>query len=179
MKDNNQNIKNQTNKTDNKAINIMNNEGQITLEYILLTSIMVLILLQTTHTIIQENEKNTIQTAAQIGAQEGIDKNGYAMYYNDTYNNYQQNHPKLLNPTQIKLIKTKLIEKPNQTIDIQITIHTNTQLTTQEKNIIESRITYYTRKSIAQTLNIQTNDTFYENLQTKQYKIGRQYINWV
>ena len=179
MKHNKPNFKNQIKKTDKKATNIKNNKGQITLEYILFTSIIILILIQTTHTIIQENEKNTIQTAAQIGAQEGIDKNGYAMYYNDTYNNYQQMHPKLLNPTQIKLIKTKLIEKPNQTIDIQITLHTNTQLTTQEKNIIESRITYYTRKSIAQTLNIQTNDTFYENLQTKQYKINKQYINWV
>ena len=73
----------------------MNNKGQLTIEYIILCSILLITLVLTINTITNEVEKNTILSAAQIGAQNGINKNGYATYYNDTFNNYNQHHPQL------------------------------------------------------------------------------------
>ena len=74
----------------------MNNKGQIVVEYILLIGVIMIILFTATSTIYQEIEKNKIMNLAQIGAQTGADKNGYAMYYNDTFNNYKENYPRLI-----------------------------------------------------------------------------------
>lgn len=156
----------------------MNNKGQISVEYILLMSIIIIILIITTNTILEETEKNTILTAAQIGAQIGIDKNAYAMYYNDTFNNYQENYPKLISPTEIKIIHINMTETSNQ-LEIQTTVHSNTYLNYNEKNIVGSRINYYIRKAIAETLNIKSNDLYYENIQTKNYKINTKNVKWV
>ena len=82
----------------------MKNKGQITAEYILIVGVIIVILTLTSQVLIIESEKNLILEYAQTGAQIGIDKNAYAMYYNDTFNNYMTNYPKLLYPTEIKVI---------------------------------------------------------------------------
>lgn len=155
----------------------MNNKGQITLEYILLSSILIIILIFTTNTIIEETEKNTILTTAQIGAQIGVDKNAYAMYYNDTFNNYQNNYPKLTNPTEIKVIEINMSEKNNE-IQLQTVLHSNTYLNNNEKNIIGSRVNYYIRKTISETFDIKNNDLYYENIQINKHKIITKTVKW-
>lgn len=156
----------------------MNNKGQITVEYILLVGIIVIILIFTTNIILKETEKNTILISAQSGAQIGIDKNGYAMYYNDTFNNYEENYPKLLQPTEIKIINITLQER-EKTIILQVNLHTNQYLTNNEKYVIGYRVNYYIRKSISETFNQEQNDLYYENLQTKNYKIETETVKWV
>ena len=156
----------------------MNNKGQITVEYIIIISIILLILTITLTTITDQTEKNIILTSAQVGAQIGIDKNAYAMYYNDTFNNYQENYPKLLNPTEIKIIQINLTESNNK-IELQVTLHTNTKLNSNEKYIIGSRVNYYVRKTIAETYNKKSNDTYYENIQINNQKIKTKIVKWV
>ena len=156
----------------------MNNNGQITVEYILFLSIIMVILIFTTNTIIEETEKNTILTTAQIGAQIGIDKNAYAMYYNDTFNNYQNNYPKLLNPTEIKVIEINMTEKNNE-IELQAVLHSNSNLNYNEKYIIGSRVNYYIRKTISEAFELKNNDLYYNNIQIKKYKINTKIVKWV
>jgi len=157
----------------------MNTKGQLSVEYIYLLIIMLIIATMTANIIQQEKEENTILTAAQIGAKTGTDKNAYAMYYNDTFNTYQQENPKLLNPTQIKIIQTQIKRKYNQTIEIEITAHTNRQLTTNEKYIIGSRINYYARKSITETFNQEQTDTYYNPAKSTNYLIKTNNVRWV
>lgn len=154
----------------------MNNKGQITAEYMLLLSIFLIIIILSIHTITNESEKNTIVTAAQLGAQEAIDKNGYAMYYNDTFNNYQQNYKRLLTPTQIKIISIDLIEE-DKTIYIQTTA-TTTSLTETEKFIVGSRINYYIRKSITETFQKQSSNIYYNPAKSENYIIKTQTVIW-
>lgn len=156
----------------------MNNKGQILVEYMLLASILIIILIFTTNTILEETEKNTIITSAQIGAQIGVDKNAYAMYYNDTFNNYQENYPKLTHPTEIKVITINMTETNNQ-LEIQASLHSNTRLNSNEKNIIGSRVNYYIRKTISEATGTKNNDLYYENIQTKKYKINTKIVKWV
>lgn len=155
----------------------MNNKGQITAEYMLLLSIfLIIIIILSIHTITNESEKNTIITAAQIGAQEAIDKNGYAMYYNDTFNNYQQNYKRLLTPTQIKIISIDLTEE-DKTIYIQTTA-TTTSLTETEKYIVGSRINYYIRKSITETFQKEASNIYYNPAKSQNYIIKTQTVIW-
>lgn len=156
----------------------MNNKGQITVEYILLIGIILILIVFTINIILNETEKNTILVSAQSGAQIGIDKNGYAMYYNDTFNNYEENYPKLLQPIEIQLINITMQEK-YKTITLQAYLHTNQYLTNNEKYIIGYRVNYYIRKSISETFNKEQNDLYYENLQTNNYMIETENVKWV
>lgn len=155
----------------------MNNKGQITVEYILLLSIILVILITTTNTIQKESEKNTILHAAQIGAQIGVNKNGYAMYYNDTFNNYQENYERLLYPTEIKVINITMNET-GKNIKLQVYLHSNTVLTEREQYMIGYRVNYYLRKTIVETFNKKTSSP-YDYIETNNYKIENNTVKWV
>lgn len=156
----------------------MNNEGQISVEYILVCTIIILLLISTANIVLLESEKNVMMDAAQRGALVGIDKNAYAMYYNDTFNNYQENYPKLLNPNNIELINIT-IENSDNFIKLQVYLHSNDYLTSSEKYIIGSRVNYYIRKSISETLNLKNDDLYYENIEIRNKLIETKTIKWV
>ena len=156
----------------------MNTKGQITAEYILLLVVIFIVLISTSNIIQQESEKNIILTSAQIGAQIGVDKNGYAMYYNDTFNNYQNNYPKLLKTTEIKVIKINMYEQDKDII-LEVVLHSNSYLTNNEKYIVGSRVNYYVRKTISETFDLISTDTYYNQIHTENYKIETKIVKWV
>jgi uncharacterized protein (UPF0333 family) len=156
----------------------MNNEGQITVEYILLIAMIMLIVLLTASVLVKESEKNTILNSAQIGAQIGVDKNAYAMYYNDTFKEYEENYVKLLYPSELKVINITMNEM-NDTLRLKAYIHTNNYLTNNERYIVGSRINYYIRKTVSETFNQENNDLFYNNLKSYNFKIETEEVGWV
>lgn len=156
---------------------MVNNKGQISVEYILLLVVIIVIGMSISIIIIDQQEKNTILSAAKIGSQEAIDKNAYSIYYNDTFNYYQQEYPRLLKPTSIEIINITLVEE-NDTLTIQTVAHTHSQLTDDEKYIVGSRINYYIRKSITETFKQQHNDTFYNPALSNNYKIETMDVIW-
>lgn len=156
----------------------MNNEGQITAEYILMIVVIILISVMMTQVLLTESEKNIVLESAQTGAQIGVDKNAYAMYYNDTFNNYMINYPKLLYPTEIKVINISIMEN-NNIISLQVCLHSNNYLTNNQKVIVGSRVNYYVRKTISETFNQQDTDLYYENCQSNNYKIETKKVKWV
>ena len=156
----------------------MNTKGQITAEYILLLVVIFIVLISTSNIIQQESEKNIILTSAQIGAQIGVDKKGYAMYYNDTFNNYQNNYPKLLKTTEIKVIKINMYEQDKDII-LEVVLHSNSYLTNNEKYIVGSRVNYYVRKTISETFDLISTDTYYNQIHTENYKIETKIVKWV
>lgn len=156
---------------------MINNKGQISAEYILLLSVIIVIMISLSTIIIDQQEKNTIISAAKIGAQEAIDKNAYSMYYNDTFNYYQQEYPRLLKPTNIEIINITLLEE-DDTLKIQTIAHSHSKLSNDEKYIVGSRINYYIRKSITETFKQQQNDTFYNPALSDNYKIETIDVIW-
>lgn len=157
---------------------MMNNKGQITAEYILIVGVIIVILISMSHVLMLESEKNLILESAQTGAQIGIDKNAYAMYYNDTFNNYMINYPKLLYPTEIKVINISIIEN-NDIISLEVVLHTNNYLTNNQKEIVGSRVNYYIRKTISETFNQESTDLYYEDCQSNNYKIDTKKVRWI
>lgn len=156
----------------------MNNKGQIVAEYILVIGIIIVILITVSQILIEESEKNTILESAQIGAQIGIDKNAYAMYYNDTFNNYMLNYPKLLYPTEIRVINITMMDN-NSSIILQVSLHSDNYLTNNQKEIVGSRVNYYIRKTISETFNQKNSELYYENCQTNNYKIETKKVKWI
>jgi len=156
----------------------MNNKGQIIVEYILIVVVIFLIIIPMTHVFLIESEKNIIIESAQIGAQIGIDKNAYAMYYNDTFNNYMDNYPRLLYPTEIKVINISIIENENN-ITLQVFLHSNDYLTNNQKEIVGSRVNYYIRKTISETFDQKDTDLYYENCQSNNFKIETKKVKWI
>lgn len=154
----------------------MNNKGQITAEYMLLFGIFLIIIISSVHTVTDESEKNTIMAAALIGAGEATDKNGYAMYYNDTFNNYQQNCKRMLMPTQIKIISVNMTQE-DKTIYIQTTAAT-TSLSETEKYMAGSRINYYIRKSITETFQGEATNIYYSPAKSQNYIIKTRNVIW-
>lgn len=155
----------------------MNNKGQISAEYILLLIVIIVFMISLSTIIMDQQEKNTILSAAKIGSQEAIDKNAYSMYYNDTFNYYQQEYPRLLRPTNIEIINITLLDD-NDTLKIQTIAHTHSQLSNDEKYIVGSRINYYIRKSITETFKQQQSDTFYNPALSNNYKIETEDVIW-
>ncbi len=156
----------------------MNNKGQITVEYILIVGIIIILFATISHISIIESEKNTILESAQIGTQIGLDKNAYAMYYNDTFNDYMINYPRLTFPLEIKVINVTLLDNGNVQ-SIQVVLHSNAYLTSNQKEIISSRINYYIRKTISETFNQENNDLYYENCKSNNFKIETKKVKWV
>lgn len=157
----------------------MNNKGQISLEYILVVIVVMLISISTINVIMDENEKNIILEAAQIGAKEGSNKNLYAMYYNDTFAEYQQENLNLLTPTDIEILEIKAKQTNDNTIKLKTTAHTSKILTNEEKSRMSSRINYYIRKSITETFNQKTNDSFYTIANSNRYNIETEEVKWI
>lgn len=155
----------------------MNNNGQITLEYILIMGIIIIIMMSTIQTLNTQSEKNIILAAAHTGAQIGVDKNSYAMYYNDTVNNYAINHPQLLYPIEIKIIKINMSQE-EEVIFLQAQLSSNNYLTLNQKEIISQRVNYYIRKTVAETFNQKNADLFYENVKSENYNIKTKKVRW-
>ena len=157
----------------------MNNKGQISLEYILFSAIIIVMVISISHTVLDENEKNMIISSARLGAQEGVDKNAYSMYYNDTFNSYQSDYPRLLYPTGIDIVNISLNETSQKQLTISIYAHSNTKLTYTEKYIISSRINYYVRRSITNTFKQKQNGIYYTPALSDSYEIECEDVKWV
>jgi len=157
----------------------MNNQGQISLEYILFSSIIIIFIIIVSATAVDENEKNIILNSAKLGAQEGVDKNAYAMYYNDTFNKYQSEYPRLLYPTDIDIVNVTLKENSTGFLIISVYAHSNSRLTTNQKYILSSRINYYIRRSITNTFKQKQNGLYYDPALSDNYKIDCEDVKWV
>ena len=100
------------------------------------------------------------------------------MYYNDTFNNYMLNYPKLLYPTEISVINISMMNN-NSSIILQVFLHSDNYLTNNQKEIVGSRVNYYIRKTISETFNQKNSDLYYENCQTNNYKIETKKVKWI
>lgn len=156
----------------------MNNKGQLSVEYILLLGIILMIIITSTSMFINQSEKNQIMTQAHIGAQIGVDKNGYALYYNDTFNNYMDNYPRLLTPTKVKITEIEMYEINKNTIELEVIVYSSDTLSSTEKYIIGSRINYYVRKTITKSFNKTQVTLYYDPALTNNYIVKTRTVKW-
>jgi hypothetical protein len=143
-------------------------KGQFTVEYILVMGFFFIIIGCLAYFTGEANELNQIMAAARSGAAEGSVVDSMAIYPQNAFSDYMQNHPRLLSPSSVRIVK---IEYKNQGFNstynrtkIQLKIYASAPsvTTNEDRNCLGDRLNYYARKSISETFKTQnlTNSIF-------------------
>jgi hypothetical protein len=139
----------------------MDSHGQLALEYMLVIGFSLIILFPLTSALSEGNEINQAMTVARTGALQGAVLDGMAIYPEDAFRGYNLEHPRLICPSEVKILK---IDYNNegfnpiyQKTKIQIRVHASapTIQNREDKDCLGDRINFYVRKSICETFNTQ------------------------
>jgi hypothetical protein len=163
----------------------MEEKGQLSVEFLLIVSFVIAIIIFSIPLILNENELNIIMASARTGVEDGIAINGISVYLKETFNDYLLKNPQLTYPHDIKLLK---IVKVNMGFDdkynkqrIQLKVYASSSyLNTADKNGAGDRINYYIRKSIATTFKTENlSNVLYNPSFSNNYIITTRDVQWV
>lgn len=145
----------------------MDVHGQITLEFVLLVGFSLLLITGITSYLGEDVELIHAMAAARSGAIEGANIDSFAIYPENSFNNNNQKHPRLLNPSSVKIINIDYKNfgfhtTYNKTkIQLRITASCPT-VKEYNRNPLGDRVNYYARKGISESFGTssQTNVVF-------------------
>lgn len=145
----------------------MDIQGQISAEFIILTGFMLLVTFSIALSIAHETELTNAMAAARSGASEGIIADSLAVYPDKAYSDYTSEHPRLISPSGVKIVKISYLNQGFNPIynrtKIQLRIYaTCPSLNKSERNCLGDRINFHARRSICEVFNTQnlTNSLF-------------------
>jgi len=142
-------------------------QGQITVEFVLLVGIVFPVVLGICVYIGDDTELSQAMAAARCGAMEGSNIDSFAIYPKDSFDNNIDKHPRLNNPSSVKIINIDYKNfgynaTYNKTrIQLRITASCPT-FHESDKNPSGDRINFYARKRISELYGTssQTNSAF-------------------
>lgn len=142
--------------------------GQLPIEFLLLVGLSIVILFPLAISITDSAELNQAMSSARSGALEGAISNGFAVYPDESFKNYESGHQRLLNPSGVKIIKIDYIKEDfnpvYQKTHIQLKIHASAPSVKDktDRNCLGDRINFYARKKISETFQTEnlTNSLF-------------------
>lgn len=135
----------------------MDSKGQISLEFILIVAVIILIIMGIASFFGEENELSQAMAVARSGAIEGANIDSFAVYPQETFDDYTSKHPRLLSQTNVKIININYVDcgsnnAYNKTkIQLQITASTSSVNTKSDRNALGDRVNFYVRKSISES----------------------------
>ena len=143
-------------------------KGQVSIELILIIGFILLIVLGIASFIGNDNELNQAMAAARSGAVGGANADSFAVYPEESFKNYTKEHPRLLSPSNVKIIKIDyknqgFDDKYNKTkIQLQIIATDPSIKDDEDKLALGERIRFYAMKSICESFGTynQTNSLF-------------------
>lgn len=166
--------------------NFKDSAGHITPEYIMITGCILIIICLVASFVGEANELNQAMAAARNGALNGALVNNQAIYPEETFSNYMGEHPRLLNPSNVKIVK---IEYKNQgynpaynrtKIQLKIVASTTSLAGGKEKNCLGDRINFYVRKSICETFQTRNlTNTFFNPAFSNRYIFTTADVQWI
>jgi hypothetical protein len=164
----------------------MDNKGFIAAEYILLVGILPVIIVAMATLAADNNELNIAMGAASSGALQGIMMDSAAVYSSDAFYDYQRYNPRLLLPSEIKILK---IEYKNQgynssyqKIKIQLRVYVAGPSIKDydDRNSLGDRINYNMRKSISEVFNTQNlSNTYYNPAFSNKFVFTTGEVVWI
>ncbi|MGC9516274.1 MAG: hypothetical protein ACP5C3_01090 [Methanomicrobiales archaeon] len=143
--------------------------GQTSAEYLFLLGFILSVSLIVFSAAADANELNLAMTAARSGSIEGSSSNSFAIYSEDTFEDYEINKPRLLYASSIKIVKIHYqnqgFSKVYNKTKIQLIIHASCPMICkyEDKNSYGDRINYYARKSITDTFNTHNLTNIFHN----------------
>lgn len=145
----------------------MDIHGQITVEFVLIIGIILPLVLGILSYMGQDIELAEAMASARSGAVEGANIDSFAIYPEDSFNNNNENHPRLLSPSSVVIKNIDYRDlgynaSYNKTkIQLRITASCPA-VKYQDRNPLGDRINYYARRRICECFGTsgQTNAAF-------------------
>lgn len=166
-------------------MNLMDSQGNVSIEYMLLLGILFLMSLMIAYHINDANELNIAMGAARSGASEGSTINNLAIYPKNSFDTYENEKEELLTTRCLKIVK---IEFQNQGYNpnykrnkIQLKVYaTGPLIKPVERNSIGDRINYNVRKTICKSFQTENlSNIFYNPAFSDKYVFTTADVRWV
>jgi hypothetical protein len=160
--------------------------GQISIEFILLTGLILVLVILLTNILVEENELNLAMAAVRNGVTEGITANSVSIYSKTAFDDYNSGNPLLTYPQNLKIMK---IERTMMGFDdkynkkrIQLKIYVSSLYlkSTTDKNSMGDRINFNARKNIAITFHTtELSNTLFNPCFSDNYIFTTANVQWV
>ena len=164
----------------------MDNNGQLSAEYLLLIGSLILILMISAVFISYEQELTIAMAAARNGVNEGVASTSSAIYPQDTFRQYSQSEPGLLHPYSIDIINVSYEEQgfdnnyQKKKIQFKVYAKTTQDFDKKERVSVGDRINYNLRKSIAYSFNTtQSTNKLFNPVFSSHYVYTTANVKWV
>jgi len=139
----------------------MDARGQVSIELVLLIGFIMVLMMGITSYLGEDIDLNQAMSAARSGAIEGANVNSFAIYpggSDEAFNKYYRDHPELLNPHNVKIIRIEYrnrgsIVKHDKTwtwIQLRVVASAPT-LKRDVHDATGDRINFYVRKAITES----------------------------
>lgn len=165
---------------------MIDNSGQISAEYLLLSGVLIFILLLSTVFIANEQELATAISAARSGIDEGIVSSSSAIYPKQTYNDYSKSNSDLLIPHSVEIVNITYIELgvdnnyDKKKIQFKVYAKSSKDFSKKELDSIGDRINYNLRKAIAISFNTTSStNKLYNPVFSPHYVYTTANVKWV
>lgn len=163
----------------------MDFNGQISAEFIMITGFMLLVSCSVALFILDDSELTHAMAAARTGASEGMIADSLAIYSDQAFSDYINDHNRLINPSGVKIVKIDYENEGfyslyNRT-KIQLRIYaTGSKINTSDRNCLGDRINYHARKSICQIFYTEgMTNSFFNPAFSNKYVFTTADVKWV
>ena len=164
----------------------MDDKGQISGEFLLLTGILVIVLMLSLIFIAGQNELNIAMGAARNGVINGIGASSTAFYPIDKYDEYSDSKTSLMHPYSVDIINISYTELgmdnnyDKKKIQFKVYAKKSDEYSKSELDSIGERINYNLRKSIAISFNsTSSTNKLYNPVFSPHYVYTTANVKWV
>lgn len=163
----------------------MDSKGQLPIEFLLLVGLSVMVLIPVALGLSKACELNQAMSAARTGALQGAISDGLALYPQESFKNYTSEHPRLLNPSGVKIVKIKYLNQGfhegYQKTKIQLRIHASAPSITDktDRNCLGDRINFNARKKITESFKTENlTNSLYNPAFSNRYVFTTTDVTW-
>lgn len=163
----------------------MDSRGQLPIEFLLLVGLSVMVLIPVALGLSKACELNQAMSAARTGALQGAISDGLALYPQESFKNYTSEHPRLLNPSGVKIVKIKYLNQGfhegYQKTKIQLRIHASAPSITDktDRNCLGDRINFNARKKITESFKTENlTNSLYNPAFSNRYVFTTTDVTW-
>lgn len=164
----------------------MDARGQISLELVLVVGLIFVIVMAIASVVGEDNELNQAMGAARSGAIEAANVDSFAIYPEETFNNYTSSKKRLLGTTSVKIIRINYIDEgSNNTYNktkIQLRIYASAPTVTNstDRTALGDRINFYARQSICETFGTSNlTNALYNPAYSNRYVFTTADVTWI
>lgn len=161
-------------------------QGQISAEYLLITGVMILIIMISTVVIYNQQELNIAMSAAKSGANDGLVASSSGIYPTQTYNDYSKSKSSLLAPYSVEIVNVSYSEMgfdnnyDKKKIQFKVYAKSSKNFNKKELDSIGDRINYNLRKSLAISFNSSSaTNKLYNPVFSNHYVFTTANVKWV